>query len=81
MQARLGPFHQAERTALDDAGHGVPYDPFPRLCGERCPVILDGKVAYTDTDHLTATFSRSFGPDLTAALQAAGKSDRKPPTN
>ena len=71
MRALLRPFHQAERAALADAGHGVAYDPFARLCPERCPVVIDGAVAYTDTHHLTATFSKSFGPDLAAALRAA----------
>ena len=71
MHTLLDPFHRAEQSALAAAGYGIAYDPLPRLCGERCPVMIDDTIVYNDSHHLTGTFSRSFSPDLAAALQAA----------
>ncbi len=68
-EARLGPFHDAERAALADAGHGTTLDPLPLLCGaDTCPLVPDGTVAYADEHHLTGSFSASLGPRLAAAM-------------
>jgi peptidoglycan/LPS O-acetylase OafA/YrhL len=73
VEHRLGPQHEAERAALAEAGHGVTLDPIPLLCGlDRCPVMIDGAVAYADEHHLAGEFAASLGPELAAAMARAG---------
>ena len=71
---------QAERdnvvatAARATAGVGfVDLDPY--FCDEtRCHSVIGGAVVYLDEHHLTASFSRSLGPMLGAAIAVAGTS-------
>ena len=68
--ARLGRFHDAERAAIDAAGHGTFMDPNGRLCdASGCAVLVDGIVAYTDAHHLTATMAADFAPSMERAIR------------
>ncbi|HJQ04999.1 MAG TPA: SGNH hydrolase domain-containing protein, partial [Nocardioides sp.] len=42
------------------------------ICGpERCTVITGGVITYVDASHISATYSRTLGPYLGAAIKAA----------
>ena len=70
--AKLASFHAAEREALRRAGHGVAQDPLEYLCdADACPATRDGRVAYVDTHHLTASYSASLADRLVPFLRQA----------
>ena len=51
-----------ERTAIVQMG-GTSIDPQPWLCVDtKCPVIIDGYIAYADTAHLSAQYVRFLAP-------------------
>ncbi len=57
---------EAQAAALSGAGL---IDLIPSVCpAMSCQVVRDGMILYRDNHHLTATFSRSLGPALGAAL-------------
>ena len=61
-------------AARATAGVGV-VDLDPYFCDEtRCHSVIGGAVVYLDEHHLTASFSRSLGPMLGAAIAAGGAS-------
>jgi hypothetical protein len=42
------------------------------FCDESsCPAIIDGMVVYTDSQHLSRTFSESLAPELEDQLRSA----------
>jgi peptidoglycan/LPS O-acetylase OafA/YrhL len=66
------------RVAIDaqnDAARGLPVrfvDMNDQICArERCGVMRNGVVIFTDDNHLTASFSRSVAPVLAARIEAA----------
>ena len=70
--AKLAPFHAAEREALRRAGHGVAHDPLEYLCdADACRVTRDGRVAYVDTHHLTASYSAGLADRMVPVLRQA----------
>jgi hypothetical protein len=63
----LGYHGVIERKAADQAG--VPLiDLAGRICPDDCPAVIDNMIVFRDSHHLTATFSRSLGPDLQRLL-------------
>ena len=64
-------FLQAEADMTRAAG-AVLVDPTPWLCPDRlCTWILNGRIAYVDDHHITASTAKALGPLLGAALDAA----------
>ncbi len=60
---------RAELAAFRETGAAGLVDPIPWLCpDQRCPVMSNGIVMYSDTNHLTATFSRTLAAKLGEAL-------------
>jgi peptidoglycan/LPS O-acetylase OafA/YrhL len=62
-----------KREAVASKAAGVPLiDPSQWICpgsgSTRCPAVLNGMIIFRDQHHLTATFARSLGPALDAAL-------------
>ena len=59
-----------ERAATKASGADL-VDLTTRVCrADPCPVVVDGMIVFRDVRHLTATFSRSLGPDLDRELGA-----------
>jgi peptidoglycan/LPS O-acetylase OafA/YrhL len=62
-------------AAQTAAAHGLPVrfvDMNDQICAtERCGVVRNGVIVFTDDNHLTASFTRSLGPVLGARLAAA----------
>ena len=58
--------------ALASERLGVPLiDLTDRLCAtEQCPAVIDGRLVWRDTHHMTATFSRYLAPALGEQLEA-----------
>jgi hypothetical protein len=42
------------------------------FCSASCHPVVAGAIAFSDSHHMTATFSRSFAPVLTKQLAALG---------
>jgi hypothetical protein len=66
----------AQRSAVHDvAGRGLPVtaiDLADEVCAAaRCGVLRDGRVVFTDGNHLAASFTRSTAGSLGARLDAA----------
>jgi hypothetical protein len=72
---RAGSLSRPGVAAQNDAARGLPIrfvDMNDRLCAtDRCSVVRDGLVVFTDDNHLTATFSRSLAPVLGARIATA----------
>jgi len=59
----------AERRAVATMSDSREIDLSDALCGRRiCPPMVNGIVAYSDNEHLTATMARSLAPALEQAL-------------
>ena len=61
-----------ERAAAQAGGAGL-IDLTTRFTGGQdgpLPVVIDRRIVYRDADHMTATFSRSLGPALAAAIDS-----------
>jgi hypothetical protein len=57
-----------ERKAAEQAGVAM-IDLASRICVDNpCSAVVDNMIVYRDEHHLTATFSRSLGPDLERLL-------------
>ncbi len=62
----------AERQVVLKAGARF-IDVDPWLCvANRCPPIIDGRIAYANTGHLTQQYVRDVAPLLAATLRADG---------
>jgi hypothetical protein len=60
-----------EHTAATILGATL-LDVNPLMCpGDPCPVVVDGRIVYRDSHHMTATFARSLGPLIEPALVEA----------
>ena len=75
-RALHGPAGAAQRAAVRDlAGRGLPVasvDLTDQVCaGVRCSVVRGGEVVFTDSNHLTASFTRATARVLGARLDAA----------
>jgi hypothetical protein len=75
-RALHGPARAAQRSAADEvAARGLPVaaiDLADEVCAAaRCEVLRDGRVVFTDGNHLTASFTRSAAGALGARLDAA----------
>jgi hypothetical protein len=75
-EALHGAARAAHRAAVHAvAARGLPVaavDLVPSVCaGERCPVMRDRVVVFTDDNHLTASFTRATAPVLGAQVDAA----------
>jgi peptidoglycan/LPS O-acetylase OafA/YrhL len=71
-----GPARDAQRSAARDvAGRGLPVaaiDLADEVCATpRCAVLRDGRVVFTDGNHLAASFTRAAASALGARLDAA----------
>ncbi|MDF1505516.1 SGNH hydrolase domain-containing protein, partial [Roseisolibacter sp. H3M3-2] len=73
--ARARAARRVARAGQDAALRGLPIpvvDLNDRVCAAaRCGVVVGGVVAFTDDDHLTASFARAQAPVLGARLAAA----------
>jgi peptidoglycan/LPS O-acetylase OafA/YrhL len=59
----------AEASAADNFSSVRIVDFSDKLCsGTVCPPVIGGQIVYRDTDHLTATFARTFAPELALRL-------------
>ncbi len=68
-------------AAAAKAGGGAVIDLTARFTIGRdgpIPVVIDGMIVYRDAEHMTATFSRSLGPALAAAIDACPGSRQAP---
>jgi hypothetical protein len=69
--------HRAEQRAARTVG-AVALDPIPMLCsGGSCPVVIDEIPVYVDEGHITARFSATLAPQITAFV-AAGLAEPDP---
>jgi hypothetical protein len=60
---------EIERIAAESAGAAV-IDLTADVCDEDpCPVVVDRTIVFRDSEHLTATFSRSLAPTLDAEIR------------
>ena len=68
--ATSGSLGAIERAAAKTTGAGL-LDLTDRICrGDPCPVVVDGRIVFRDTRHLTATFARWLAADLDRAIGA-----------
>lgn len=68
--AMSGSLGAIERSAAKATGAGV-LDLTDRICrADPCPVVVDGRIVFRDTRHLTATFARWLAADLDRAIGA-----------
>ena len=65
-----GSLGRLERAAASATDAGL-VDLTARTCrGDPCPVVVDGRIVFRDSRHLTATFSRWLASDLDRAIAA-----------
>jgi hypothetical protein len=63
-----GGLGKLERVAASATGAGL-IDLTARICrGDPCPVVVDGRIVFRDSRHLTATFSRWLAGDLDRSI-------------
>ncbi|MFC7404680.1 acyltransferase family protein [Georgenia alba] len=63
------PTRQAERTVAEDDGRVDRVDLTAYFCNdETCPAVIDDRLVYRDTHHLTRTFSDAMRPAVEEAL-------------
>ena len=63
-----GGLGKLERAAASATGAGL-IDLTARICrGDPCPVVVDGRIVFRDSRHLTATFSRWLAGDLDRSI-------------
>ncbi len=70
------PVARAEREALEQAGHGMVFDPLPILCDQNeCrPVASNGDIVMQDSHHITRSYAVALAPELEAVvLDALGQ--------
>jgi peptidoglycan/LPS O-acetylase OafA/YrhL len=68
--AKSGSLGAIERSTAAATGAGL-LDLTDRICrSDPCPVVVDGRIVFRDTRHLTATFARWLAADLDRAIAA-----------
>lgn len=76
VESHREPVALAERLALEEAGHGVVFDPLTVLCDRTdcLPVTLDGDIVMQDSHHITRSYAAALAPELEAVvLDALGQ--------
>ena len=78
------PIERAIRVATEGMANVRIRDPKAFMCGtDRCPVVIDGTVAFTDQSHISRTFAREnykrFVEDMHWLVE--GDPDRGRPTS
>jgi hypothetical protein len=62
----------SEKSAAKVTGGFTVLNPTSWLCGNNCPAIVDGVVAYRDASHISVAMSEALAPKLEDFLIAQG---------